>query len=689
LDESISREERISRLWSEGAARRLSASGEPGTDWTTSPTVQEVINERLTASPRRDWLDRVSLARPGGLGRALSIGCGSGILEREVALRGMCESVLGLDIAEGALELARQAAAGMPIEYAVVDLEAEEIPGGPYDTAFAVATLHHINRLGDVARKLHSSLLPGGLLVVSEFTGPCRFQWTRDQLRLVADIYSFLPWSYRMDYACGGTVPFPQRSTVCSMIRSDPSEAVRSTEIEEALNPYFRLLEEAPIGGTLLNPLLSGTLGNFDETCGADAEFIRAVADLEDRLIAAGVLPSDFKLMLFEPRPEVLASAQWLEREAGRASLIAGQERTIDELHDDFLALAAGCGALRDEMDAAESEIAAGRSRAEALARETDSLKRGVVFSLTRRARGGREVPGRLEEPASAASEAGDLPAEFGDPAAMASASARAAAGYARALQQGGSLVWVLWLGEVLPPGLDGVAVTGLEPGTAQVASILGQVRLASGGTEPCDLVIAGSQLEAVGLQAACASVREGGWLALVSYPGSAPREGRPEGFALEARLSVPRSCHAGAADAIRGLEAQGEMAAAVAALRVYAGSVLASHGLSGDSCEVALFRKGAGPAGAAAPRGVTDVTEMQEMEIQRLREGIQSLQAESRDLERRRLEVDRRRDAVAAEAVRLELQKDILLKRGPLMYARLVRLRKTARRGPGRSERS
>jgi SAM-dependent methyltransferase len=684
LDEGMSREQKVCRLWSEGAARRTPGRTQD-TDWTNSATVQSILNVRVTSSPERDWLDRVEEASPGGLGRALSIGCGGGALERAVVERGMCSSVLGCDIAEGALDLAREAAPGMPIEYVLLDLESDQIPGGPYDTAFAVATLHHIGRLGDVVRKLHSSLRPGGVLIVSEFTGPPRFQWTALQLEAAADVYSFLPWRYRLDYACGVTVPFPARPAVCSMVRSDPSEAVRSNEIEGALGQYFELVEEVPIGGTLLNPVLSGTLGNFDETRPADQAFIRAAAGLEDGLIEAGLLPSDFKLMVYARRDEPVATEGWLAGETQRASLIAAQELEIDELHDRFLELTDECDALRDAIDELGRAAEETEREVEELVRGNASLKKGIGFYLVRRARGRgvQAVPGAPGD-AGPGEPSELLPASFGDRAAMASAAARAAARYVRALESGNSLLWVCWLAESLPVPLGSVAVVGLEPEATAAASMLGTVMEAGGDTGACDLVLAGMPAAEDELDPVSGMVKDGGWLALVRFPG---REGQlpcPGGFSEEGFFSAPAACHTRATEALSLAEAGDEMAAAVAGLRVYAGATLAGHGLSGEACEVALFRRG--PPGRARPSGeVTDIATMQSFEIERLRMGIESRRMELAAL---RTDLQRATDgskAVLAEAVRLQREKDILLKRGPLMYLKLVRSRRDGAGQEGR----
>jgi hypothetical protein len=90
--------------------------------------------------------------------------------------------------------------------------------------------------------------------------------------------------------------------TVEAMIAGDPSEAVRSGDIEKILGQHFRVIEDKPWGGTLTFLIFGDIAGNFD----AANPYHRALIDLlihhENVLIDFGVLPSDFKLILARHR---------------------------------------------------------------------------------------------------------------------------------------------------------------------------------------------------------------------------------------------------------------------------------------------------------------------------------------------------------------------------------------------------
>ena len=95
----------VSRFWS----RRLVDGGIR--TWTQELTVRRCLNRRVTGSPDvwpLEWFAAEVAGRP--FPRALSLGCGEGVLERDLMAKGLCESILGLDLSEQALALARQRA---------------------------------------------------------------------------------------------------------------------------------------------------------------------------------------------------------------------------------------------------------------------------------------------------------------------------------------------------------------------------------------------------------------------------------------------------------------------------------------------------------------------------------------------------------------------------------------------------
>jgi hypothetical protein len=105
-------------------------------------------------------------------------------------------------------------------------------------------------------------------------------------------------------YLKGGARVIFDRPRVEDMLRHDPSEAVRSSEIPGLVRRNFEVEYERSWHGTILHqlyPLLNADLANQDRV---DFDsIIRLIIQFEDILISRGVLPTDFVFMVCRPAP--------------------------------------------------------------------------------------------------------------------------------------------------------------------------------------------------------------------------------------------------------------------------------------------------------------------------------------------------------------------------------------------------
>lgn len=247
--------------------------------WLQDRFVRAIVNERISGSQQRwplDWFRELGL---GVFDRALSLGCGTGALERDLARRGLVRTCLGLDISEAAIAHSRRAAqeAGIDcLEYQVADLDALSLPEARYDAIFFHQALHHVSRLESCLQAVRSALREGGVLYLDEYVGPSRSEWNRMRMRGVRSAFRSIPRAARRVGRVG--LPVDWR---------DPSEAIRSSEIEDLVSGLFAPIARRPYGGNLLAPLLPNlsldVLGDDEHRA-----VVERLAEQESERIAGG-----------------------------------------------------------------------------------------------------------------------------------------------------------------------------------------------------------------------------------------------------------------------------------------------------------------------------------------------------------------------------------------------------------------
>lgn len=230
--------------------------------WMTALPVLLHLNERATGHPARDWLTAwAPRYMPGHNIRALVLGCGEGWLERALAQHAWIAHIDACDFAAEAVERARKVAPAK-VDYHVLDLNRDAIDG-TYDVIIASSVLHHIDNLEHAYAQIERALKPEGTLIVNEYVGPKRFQYSDDVHALIHKLLHALPPHLRRSSMTGYTYEEKARPTVEEMTRNDPSEAVRSDEVMSCLAERFDVVEQRDLGGTLLQHLLYDIILNF------------------------------------------------------------------------------------------------------------------------------------------------------------------------------------------------------------------------------------------------------------------------------------------------------------------------------------------------------------------------------------------------------------------------------------------
>lgn len=276
------------------AAREFWDAGAPGEPedryWGSQPLVRRAINRRVTGDPNRwpmEWFADRYVPTPLPLG--LSVGCGTGLLERDVFAKGICERINGVDFSPEAIAEARRGAeeAGLArrLDYRVEDINAIRLPRHRYDIVFFHGSLHHIRNVEHVLEEARQSLTPGGLLFLDEYMGPARAEWTDAHWGFAKSAFDALPddLKNRPDLA----IPLPM---------DDPSESIRSSSILPAVRRLFEVVEDRPYGGNILwfvFPCMDMARLRDDET-----GVLSRLIGLEDHLLERRWVESYFRVVV-------------------------------------------------------------------------------------------------------------------------------------------------------------------------------------------------------------------------------------------------------------------------------------------------------------------------------------------------------------------------------------------------------
>jgi len=210
--------------------------------------VRHYINEMISGD-RGVWPLEWFQAQLNGkrFARALSIGCGTGALERHLISLGICDRVDAFDASLASLAEAASAARRekLPIRYFAADFNEPALPREPlYDAIFWHQSLHHVGKLEKLFRAVLHAAKPGATIYLDEFIGPSRTDWNEANVAPFQPLYETFPEQARwFDY-----MPMP-------IEWNDASEAARSSEIVEQLSIGFDIREFRGYGGNVLSVL--------------------------------------------------------------------------------------------------------------------------------------------------------------------------------------------------------------------------------------------------------------------------------------------------------------------------------------------------------------------------------------------------------------------------------------------------
>lgn len=262
------------------------------------PVIQRHRHRLVSGSEHTDfsqWFAKKYVPAP--FDRGISLGCGSGFLEREAIRLNIAQRMTGIDSAPGRLKKAAELSESLPIEYHRQNINALSLQENSFDFGLCKTILHHITMLEHVLSELKKALRPGALLYVDEYIGPARFQFQEKTLQIGDQALAALPAALRrFEYNRWEIKTKISRIDPEIVIAADPSEAIRSDEISGLLQQFFTVVEAHGTGGALLFSLLDGIAHNFDPEDEEHNNILRALCAFEEKLTRRHLIADIFKV---------------------------------------------------------------------------------------------------------------------------------------------------------------------------------------------------------------------------------------------------------------------------------------------------------------------------------------------------------------------------------------------------------
>ena len=262
-------------------------------NWWILPEIRKRWNLKMTGNAEVDMEDYVVDRY---LGEAtdltlLSPGCGSGGHELNFARhRRQFREVKGFDVSPVLIREANEKAEKEGMKNAVFEVgNMEEVRPAKdsVDVILFNQSLHHFRNVRQlISTVVYPAIRPGGLLVVHEYVGPLRLQWEHEALaRINSLLRDVVPRQYRVRYGSRMVKKSVSGPGWLRMVLSDPSEAVDSTSIIPALRDSFEVLEERPVGGNILMPLLKDIAHHFISPDEDRAALLQQLFEAEDEFL--------------------------------------------------------------------------------------------------------------------------------------------------------------------------------------------------------------------------------------------------------------------------------------------------------------------------------------------------------------------------------------------------------------------
>ena len=291
--------EHYGRIYEEDAARESLMQPVPAA-WIEAETRAASLIRAATGADLLGHL--VQQLRQTAGTRLLSLGCGPGGIEIEVARHVPDAALLCLDINPDLLQLGRERAGaeGLGVEFAEADLNTVELPAAGFDIVFCHAALHHVIELERLTRQVARTLRPGGIFITVDVVTRNGYLMWPETREVVRAIWKALPAKFRVNHTV-----YPAPLIDDEVWEADMSaagmECARSEAILPAIAACFRPVHYVPYF-SLSRRFFDTMYGaNYDLTAPLDKAVFDWIWEMDVYHLASGRLRPETFFGVYRP----------------------------------------------------------------------------------------------------------------------------------------------------------------------------------------------------------------------------------------------------------------------------------------------------------------------------------------------------------------------------------------------------
>ena len=275
--------------------------------WWNIQTIRELIMKRITGSPELSWFTKKILEKKTPFGRVLTFGDGHGMAAEAFQRKRDTSEIVSINLSSGEgqrFEKTMETVA-MDQPYRFVQADANTFAYkqlGLFDTIIDVGAFHHFEKFETAFPRINEVLKKDGLLYIDEFVGPSKYHFKKEIVAIINEWLQILPPSLIANRRQVKQSDFIDLWKSCP----DPSECVRSGDLDKALKDNFQLLEGNDVGATLLQPFFLTSylspcrlnIANWHHTLEGKESAAKLVRQ-EEELMKNGEITSDYRYYVF------------------------------------------------------------------------------------------------------------------------------------------------------------------------------------------------------------------------------------------------------------------------------------------------------------------------------------------------------------------------------------------------------